>query len=129
MPVRTVISLENDITEHIVTGDVSDEEMFAAQKEFYENGPTRLQVWDMAGCVVTGVTVGGMRTFIETAARQGEVRKNGKTAVVVSSQLQYGLARMAEAFAEVVSIPFAFRVFRDLNEAHVWLKEETGGES
>jgi len=128
MPVKTVIDQERDITEHIASGDVIDDEMFEAQREFYDNGPTSLQLWDMTECSVTGVTIGGMRTFIEKASRQGVARKNGKTAVVVNSQLQYGLARMAEAFAEFASIPFAFRVFRERDEAVVWLKEESKGE-
>lgn len=68
MPVRTVIDLERDITEHIATGEVTDEEMFAAQAEFYENGPTTLQLWEMSECSVKGVTIGGIRSFIERAA-------------------------------------------------------------
>ncbi len=125
MPVRTVVDEERDITEHIASGEVIDDEMFEAQREFYDNGPTTLQLWDMTECSVAGVTIGGMRTFIDKAARKGKMRKNGRTAVAVSSQLQYGLARMAEAFAEFASIPFAFRVFRERDEAVIWLKEES----
>ena len=55
MPVRTAINHEDDITEHTATGVIIDEEMFGAQTEFYENGPTRLQLWDMTGCEVTEV--------------------------------------------------------------------------
>jgi hypothetical protein len=128
MPVRTEIDRENDITEHIATGDVIDEEMFSAQNEFYGDGPTRLQLWDMSGCVVTGVTIGGMRTFIEQAALKGRTRENGKTAVITGSELQFGLARMAETFAEFANIPFEFRVFRDRAGALAWLKEEAGGD-
>lgn len=123
MPVKTVIDLEKDITKHIATGDVIDNEMFEAQREFYENSPTRLQFWDMTDGNVTGVTIGGMRTFIERDARKGKARKDGKTAVVVSSQLQFGLARMAEVFGELASLPFAFRVFRDRAEAISWLHQ------
>ena len=124
MPVRTVIDNEGDITEHIATGEVTDDEMFAAQVEFYENGPTTLQLWEMSECSVKGVTIGGMRTFIERAAQLGEARKNGRTAVTVSSQLQYGLARMAEAFGEFASLPFEFHAFKDRVEALAWLNRE-----
>ncbi len=123
MPVRTVIEHEKEITEHIASGEVIDDEMFEAQREFYENGPTRLQLWDMTQGSVTSVTIGGMRTFIGRAALKGKARKDGKTAVIVSSQLQFGLARMAEAFGEFVSLPFAFRVFRERAEALAWFDE------
>ena len=129
MPVKTVIDLGKDFTEHIATGDVIDEEMFEAQRDFYENGPTRFQLWDMTGCSVTLVTIGGMRTFIERAAQKGKARKNGKTAVIVSSQLQFGLARMAEAFGEFSSLPFAFHIFREREGALAWFNEDSKGES
>ncbi len=129
MPVITDINQKIDFTEHIATGDVRDDDMFSAQKEFYENGPTRFQLWDMTGCVMTGITMGGMRTFIERAAQYGKVRENGKTAVIVSSQLQFGLARTAEAFGEFSSIPFAFQVFKDRAEALAWLNGKTEGDT
>ncbi len=129
MPVRTVIDQERDITVHTATGEVVDEEMFAAQSEFYENGPTTLQLWEMSECSVKGVTIGGMRTFIERAAQLGKAREKGRTAVIVSSQLQYGLARMAEAFGEFASLPFEFHAFKDRDEANAWLNGETEGET
>lgn len=78
MPVRTVINHGDDITEHIATGAVIDKEMFGAQTEFYENGPTRLQLWDMTGCVMTEVTIGGMRSFIARAAELGRSRNSAE---------------------------------------------------
>ena len=83
----------------------------------------------MTGCSVTGVTIGGMRTFIERAARKGVVRKDGKTAVIVGSQLQFGLARMSETFGEFSSLPFAFSVFRDRAAALAWLNDKSEGEA
>ena len=125
MPVRTVIDIENDITEHIASGSVLDEEMFGAQEEFYGQGPTRLQLWDMSESSVSSVTVGGMRKFIEKAAKLGRARENGRTAVIVGSELQYGLGRMSESIADLVSIPFAFHVFKEREKALAWFNEET----
>ena len=129
MPVRTAINHEDDITEHTATGVIIDEEMFGAQTEFYENGPTRLQLWDMTDCSVTEVTIGGMRSFIAKAAELGRSRTNGRTAVIVNSDLQYGLGRMAEMFAEFVSIPFAFRIFKSRTDALAWLNSESKDEN
>jgi hypothetical protein len=128
MPVRTIDHTEKDLTEHIATGDVLDEEMFEAQRQFFEKGPTRLQLWDLTECSMAGITMGGMRTFIEKATRFGKARKNGRTAVVVSTQLQYGLARMAETFTELASVPYEVQVFRSKEEAHAWLNEELEGD-
>lgn len=124
MPVTTDINHDEDLTRHVATSYVKDEEMFAAQKEFYENGPTRLQLWDMSDCYVTSITIGGMRTFIEKAANYGKARESGRTAVIVSSHLQFGLARMAEAFGEFAQIPFEFQIFKTSDEAYAWLNEK-----
>jgi hypothetical protein len=42
-----------------------------------------------------------------------------KVAVVASKDLSFGLARMYEAFADI--IPWNFIVFRDIDEALTWL--------
>jgi hypothetical protein len=69
-----------------------------------------------------------MRTFIKKAARLGKARKNGRTAVVVRTQLQYGLARMAETFTELASVSYRVQVFRSKEEAHAWLNEGPEGD-
>ena len=58
---------------------------------------------------------------LSEAARLGKERVGGKPAVVVRSDLQFGLARMSEAFAASHPLPYALRVFRDRNEALAWL--------
>jgi len=103
--------------------------MFAAQAEFYEKDPTTLQLWEMSERSVKEVTIGGMRSFIERAAQLGKARDIGRTAVIVCSQLQYGLARMAKAFGEFASQPFEFHAFKDRDEANAWLNGETEGET
>lgn len=123
MPIRTITDRSRELTEYIVTGDVTDKEMFACQKEFYEAGPTRLELWDMSDSDLSQITTTGMNKFIRRASRLGKSRYNGRTAVIAPSVLQYGLGRMAEAFGEFESLPFAFRVFRKREDAVRWLKE------
>ena len=124
MPIKTIKNLKENLTEHIVTGQVTDKEMFECEKEFYLIGPTKLQLWDMTGSKLTKVTIDGMRQFIARSARLGKAREGGRTAVFVQSQIQYGLGRMAEAFGEFESLSFEFRLFRDRTEAIKWLKSD-----
>ena len=122
MPIKTIKKPEEDLTEHIVTGEVTDKEMFDCEREFYLSGPTKHQLWDMTGSKLTKVTVDGMRQFIARSSRLGKARTGGRTAVLVKSQIQYGLGRMAEAFSEFESLPFDLRLFRDRAKALDWLK-------
>jgi hypothetical protein len=99
---------------------VTDEQMFAAQTEFY-GAPTLLQLWDMTEAGVGSTTSEGLAQFVAKAARLGQERAGGKTAVVVRSDLQFGLARMSEAFAASHPLPYTLRVFRDRDQALAWL--------
>ena len=128
MPIKTKKDLSENLTEHIVTGVITDKEMFDCEKEFYSDSPTKLQLWDMSASKLTKVTVEGMRQFIIRTSRLGKVRSGGRTAVLVDSQLQYGLGRMAEAFGEFESLPFEFRVFKNRSEALEWLKSSLPGD-
>lgn len=128
MSIKITRDRPNDFTELVATGVVSDDEMFAGQTEFYEGGPTRLQLWDMSAADLTNVTTDNMRRFIARSAVLGETRRGGRTAVIAQSGEQYGLARMAEVFGDFESLPFALRVFRKRDEAVAWLKAESRSE-
>jgi hypothetical protein len=122
MSVETNMDTAGDITEHVVTGRANEEEFFEAEQRFYREGPTLYQLWDLTGCDLSGITISGLRSFVALAARLGQVRPEGRTAIVVESDLQFGLARMSEAFGDLVSLPFALRVFKDRGEALAWLR-------
>ena len=47
-----------------------------------------------------------LRKFIRRAAQIGVRRQGGRTAVVASDDLQFGLARMSETFADLESMPY-----------------------
>ena len=125
MPIKTKKSLSDDLTEHIVTGSVTDKEMFNTEKEFYEHEPTKRQLWDLTEASMANITIEGMRQFIARSSRIGKSRAGGSTAVVVQGQFQFGLGRMAETFGEFESLPFVFRIFRSREKAITWLVSES----
>jgi hypothetical protein len=125
MPITTRKSISDELTEHIVTDVVTDNEIFACETDFYRNGPTKLQLWDMSDANLSQITTEGMRRFIIRTARLGQQRQGGRTAVIVQSKLQYGLGRMAEVLGEFASLPFDFSLFHERTDAIAWLKEES----
>jgi len=122
MPIISTKDDSKEITEHVATGVIHDEEMFACQEEFYETGPTRLELWEMSASDLTQITIGGMQKFINRAAHLGKSRQGGRSAVITRTSLQYGLGRVAEALGEFESLPFTLRIFRERGEAVEWLK-------
>ena len=112
-----------DLTLHDVTGPVSEEEMYEALENFYKRKPTALLLWDMSQADVSHVTPDILQRFVRKSTEL-EMRRQGvgRIAVVASEDLQYGLARMSQVFAEMESAPYSFGAFRSLQEALQWLK-------
>ena len=77
----------------------------------------------MSGSSLKHITIQGMRRFMIRSAELGKARPGGRTAVYVSSQIQYGMARMAEVFLEFEEMPFEFRIFQVKESAVKWLME------
>ena len=121
MSIETTRDADQDLTTHVVTGFVSEEEMHGALEDFYEGQPTALVLWDMSQAEVAHVTPEMLQKFVHRAAELGVSRRGGRTAVIASGDLQFGLGRMSETFAEIESTPFSFCVFRSRQDAMRWL--------
>ena len=63
----------------------------------------------------------GVRDVITTVAPDLAHRVPYRVAVVASTDLTYGLSRVAETYGELAALPSDFRVFRTLAEALGWL--------
>lgn len=53
-----------------------------------------------------------------------ELRKSGKTAIVASTDIAFGLARMYEVFVRIEELTHSVRVFRSMDDAIEWLGPE-----
>lgn len=109
------------LTIHTVKGLASEEEMYEALENFYNQEPTSLLLWDMSQAEVAHVKMDTLKAFIKRATALGNKRKDGKTAIFAPHDLQFGLARMSEVFAELESSPFKMGVFRSRQSALDWL--------
>ena len=113
-----------DRTIHVISGPVSEEEMYEALEFDSGQMPTAHVLWDMSSAEVEHVTADILRRFIGKAAELGARRPGGRTAVVAPEDLQFGLARMSEVFTELESAPYLFRAFRSRQEALAWLESD-----
>lgn len=48
--------------------------------------------------------------------------RDAKLAVVVASDAQFGMARMAQISVEVAQLPFTLHAFREWSDAETWLR-------
>lgn len=127
MAIETTLDPDENLTVHVVIGFVSEEEMNGVLEDFYDGQPTALFLWDMSQAELAHVTPEMLQKFVHRAAELGVSRRGGRTAVVAPGDLQFGLGRMSETFAEIESTPFSFCVFRSRQDAMRWLaSDETG---
>ena len=109
------------LTIHTVKGHASEEEMYEALENFYNQEPTALLLWDMSQAEVAHVSTITLKAFVERSTILGAKRKDGKTAIFAPHDLQFALARMSATFAELESSSFKMGVFRSRQSAVDWL--------
>ena len=100
MSIKITRKGNQDLTIHVVTGPVSEEEMIEAINAFYNQNPTTALLWDISRAKMEHIQVSSIEAFVQHAAKLGARRVNGRTAILASSDLQFGLARMSEILTE-----------------------------
>ena len=132
MPIAMLVDRRRRLATFTLTGAVSLEEVRAALQSFY--GGTEIPpnvLWDCRNSDPADLSADEVRRIVEQLGRHEDrfsARQGGKTAVVVPSDLSFGLARMAQILAESSKepLPFEVRVFRDMEDAERWLAETPG---
>ena len=122
MPITIKNDKDHDFVEIVAEGSITDDDMFACQQSLYEKEPMCYQLWDMSAADLSGITAKNLRRFVDIASEKGKARQGCRTAVVVQSSLQYGLGRMAQAFAEIEKLPYFMKLFKNRAEALAWLE-------
>lgn len=117
--IETTILEADSIACFKVVGLFDISEILAVMKNVF---PTieRGVLWDYSECDLSQVTQQEMRTVAQGAYKYA---KHHKSAAVGPGDLQFGLLRMYEIFAEMKHVSPMMRVFRNAVEALNWLRE------
>ena len=67
-----------------------------------------------------GFTTQGVSRMVDVMQRTGDRRFAAKAAIVVSSDVSFGMGRMVELWSDERVDP-SFRIFRDMDAAREWL--------
>ena len=112
---------EKSLTVYKVKGLLSAEEMISAIKTFYTENMTFNVLLDLTEADLSLISTDEIIQIVREIRTYADARSGGKTALVFSRGLEYGLGRMSEAFYEMENIPIKIRSFRSLEEAEAWL--------
>lgn len=118
-----------DLTVFCIEGELSFEEQMEALRQFYEGTPTRNVVWDFRRLEGSRISSGQLREIISFIKWHGKKRPAGKTALVAATDLDFGLSRMSQAYADYEKVPWPIESFRTMDEALAWFdKPEPSGD-
>jgi hypothetical protein len=123
MPIKLHVDQLKNLTTFHVDGPISFDEVQKAIRQFYEgkgSKPTKHILWDLRTAKVDRIRSREAEDLAFFAASIDKRKEIGKTAIVASGDLVYGVAKIFEAY---VSNPDnQFDIFRSMDEARVWLE-------
>lgn len=124
-----LIDSARDLTRIEFSGNVTDATISQATKSFYETEITTNVLWDFSNCDVSDLSSNDFTRLIEFAKSYARQRINGKSALVGSDDLAFGLGRMILTMAAFHDYPVESQVFRTVAEALDWLDDDENGSS
>lgn len=128
MPITLKVDKAKSLTIFVMIGEPNLDEIHNAIRSFWEaHELTVSALWDVRHAKLNNLKssdVEKVAAIIGQYAHRFEERKAGKTAVVASSDLQYGLSRILGTFYEIEDFPTQLKILRDMDEAMEWLDHD-----
>jgi len=109
---------------HIAAGELSAEKIktaFEARLENPDYRPGMKVLWDCSRATLSSISADEVWDLAELNTRRANIRGLGKSAIVVSKDVDFGVGRMFEFYA--CGLPWQTAVFRDLESAMHWLDD------
>ncbi len=122
--IESTIDKDHQMVIHNVTGEISFDEIVRTVKSFNDPGPSKLILWDFSGASLTRLTPDHVEALAILTNQYASLRTGGKTAFVVSSDLEFGYGRMYETHHEILSSGIPHRTFWSRETALKWLLDE-----
>jgi len=119
--IETIVDSQGDLSVFTVNGELTADEIIERVEEYYTKHPTKLVLWIMGDVDLSAITREEIERIIQIAKKNTGKRKEGKTAIVGSKDVEYGLARMYEAYTGFENLPYEYKIFKDVDEAKEWL--------
>jgi glutathionyl-hydroquinone reductase len=119
--IETKIDEEKDLTIQTVSGSFTVQDIFDELDRYYAGHATMLILWDITRADLSSWQADQIISLVKKAKGYSHLRADGKTAIVIRKNLNYGISRMFQSYAENDKIEFEIKVFRDIEKAKEWL--------
>jgi hypothetical protein len=125
--IDTIYDPSKDLTTVKIVGKVSEDDFWRWVGDFYSGAVTSLVLWDLVQADLSDMASATTDDDIMEHVRQvndvaAEVRKGGKTAIVVNDNIHaFRLSIRLESLADANRSPFERKTFTSMDEAMKWL--------
>jgi len=127
MTIKRHTDPSNTLTTLTAAGQLTPDEFVEVVKAFEDDPPARKILWDCREAYpAESFNSACTREIAELAKATVGLRREGKTAFVAVSDVSFGMCRMYTSQLEVKGALHSMKVFRDMDEALKWLREEDG---
>ena len=106
-----------------IYGAFSYDELIAALQDCYTGSKTIDWIWDLSEASAKQMTSADMQRLASFASANAHDRPKGKTAIVVPTDLGFGMGRMLETYGQFADVPFQVRIFRTQSQALQWMSD------
>jgi hypothetical protein len=114
---------QGNLTTTTVSGVLDADGIVDTIRRFYDGEPTDLVLWDLSRAEFDELSSEDVHRIARTTTMYADRRPQGRTALVFSEDVGFGLGRMFGSLQEVSDSPVRHRSFRSLEEAMAWLGE------
>jgi hypothetical protein len=121
--IETSIDNNRQLTIHTITGKVSADEISQRIKSYCESGPTEFVLWDFSNAELSGITPTHIDAFVALTKLYAGLRQRGRTALVFSTDLGFGLGRVFDIHLDLAASHIPYMTFRSKEIALKWLFE------
>ncbi len=121
MAIEFRIDRDSDSSFFTSSGRISFTEALEVIKRFYADNPTANVLWDFDQSSFEDISAESITELALFRERFRGQRTDGKTALVASRDVQYGLLRIFKSLSDSSDLPFEVRVFREMDKAREWL--------
>jgi hypothetical protein len=120
-----IVNEKKRLTTITVAWKADFSELMSVLKNFFDDNNTEYLLLDLRNSSLDSITPDHVINLCKYAKSRanGEGRVNGKTALVGSSDLQFGIGRMFETYSEMEESSIKVSVFRSMEKALCWLEE------
>lgn len=122
--IQVDIDLQKQLTIFTVTSKITGDEIINVVEEYYSGNLTTCLLWDLRAADMSSLSSNELKNILFLSKKYAHRRKNGKTAIVVSSDLSFGISRMYGSYSEIYEHPAAHRITKDYDDAIKWLLEK-----